>query len=102
MSGFVVAAAYEHRLTAGWSVANFARVRLKRLWPLCALGLAVGLVCYAIVRAVKPSDDFLFPPLPLAGVTAMGEAKAKVRDLAPPAADALRRSIRPSGPNSQI
>ncbi|MEI9991212.1 MAG: acyltransferase [Rhizomicrobium sp.] len=72
MSGFVVAAAYETRLRAGWGVARFALVRLKRLWPVYALSFVLAIACYLTVRAVKPSDDFLFPALPLASVVAMG------------------------------
>lgn len=72
MSGFVVAGAYEDKLKSGWGVANFLRARLARLWPLYALSFVVGLSCYAVARALKPSDDFLFPAMPLAGVVAMG------------------------------
>lgn len=72
MSGFVVAGAYEDKLKAGWGVANFLRARLARLWPLYALSFVVGLACYVIARALKPSDDFLFPAMPLASIVAMG------------------------------
>ena len=47
MSGFVVAFAYEHRLTSGWSVAGFMRARIVRLWPLYLLGTAIGAVVFA-------------------------------------------------------
>jgi peptidoglycan/LPS O-acetylase OafA/YrhL len=72
MSGFVVAAAYETRLQAGWGVTRFLVVRLKRLWPLYALSFVVGIACYLTVRAVNPADHFLFPALPLASVVTMG------------------------------
>lgn len=42
LSGFVVAHAYSPRLTQGLSALAFLRVRVVRLWPLYALGLAVG------------------------------------------------------------
>lgn len=71
MSGFVVAASYEQKLVAGGGVGAFMAVRLKRLWPLYALSFVIGLICYAVARHLKPSDDFLFPAMPLAGVTAM-------------------------------
>ncbi len=72
MSGFVVAAAYEEKLKSGWSVVGFLRTRLMRLWPLYALSFVVGLSCYAVARTLKPSDDFLFPALPLGSIVAMG------------------------------
>lgn len=63
-------------MSSGWSRAGvpgrFALVRLKRLWPLYALGLAVGLGFYIAVRIVKPSDNFLFPAMPVASVAVMG------------------------------
>ncbi|HEY0107930.1 MAG TPA: acyltransferase [Rhizomicrobium sp.] len=71
MSGFVIAASYEAQLQAGGGVAAFLAVRLKRLWPLYALSFAVGLGCYAVVRAVAPTDNFLFPAMPVATVTLM-------------------------------
>jgi peptidoglycan/LPS O-acetylase OafA/YrhL len=72
MSGFVVASAYEQKLKQDWSIARFIAVRLKRLWPLYLLSFVVGITCYLIARELKPSDNFLFPPLPLSSVVAMG------------------------------
>jgi peptidoglycan/LPS O-acetylase OafA/YrhL len=43
MSGFVLATAYESRLMAGMSVADFLRVRLIRLYPLYLLGTLLGI-----------------------------------------------------------
>jgi len=43
LSGFVIAYAYEARLAAGMSAAQFLTLRLVRLYPLYALGLAVAL-----------------------------------------------------------
>ena len=42
LSGFVVAHAYSPRLSQGMSPWGFLRLRVVRLWPLYALGLAVG------------------------------------------------------------
>jgi peptidoglycan/LPS O-acetylase OafA/YrhL len=42
LSGFVVAHAYSPRLSQGLSALAFLRVRVVRLWPLYALGLAFG------------------------------------------------------------
>ena len=47
ISGFVVAHAYESRLAAGLSVPGFARLRLLRLYPLHALGMALGALVVA-------------------------------------------------------
>lgn len=43
LSGFVIARAYEERLFAGMGAARFMWLRLVRLYPLIALGLALGL-----------------------------------------------------------
>lgn len=42
ISGFVVAHAYEGKLTAGLSVSGFLKLRLLRLYPLHALGMLLG------------------------------------------------------------
>lgn len=47
MSGFVVAFAYEHRLKTGWSLGDFMRARIVRLWPLYLLGTAIGAAVFA-------------------------------------------------------
>ena len=44
LSGFVVAVAYEDRLRIGLSLPRFCRVRLARLYPLLAAGMAFGAV----------------------------------------------------------
>jgi peptidoglycan/LPS O-acetylase OafA/YrhL len=49
MSGFVVAHAYERRLLSGWSVSQFIRTRVIRLWPLYLLGTAIGAAVFATV-----------------------------------------------------
>jgi peptidoglycan/LPS O-acetylase OafA/YrhL len=65
MSGFVIAAAYEQRLVDGWSVSAFMAVRLKRLWPLYALGVVAGVACFEVVRLLKPEASFAFPHMSL-------------------------------------
>lgn len=45
LSGFVVASAYDERLAGGgWGPGRFLLVRAIRLWPMMALGVALGLV----------------------------------------------------------
>ncbi len=44
LSGLVVAQAYEGRLRAGMSFISFAKLRLIRLYPMIALGTALGFV----------------------------------------------------------
>ena len=55
MSGFVVERAYGERLRTGWSAAAFARARLARLYPLYALGLALGIATDLALGAWKGS-----------------------------------------------
>lgn len=66
MSGFVVAAAYEARLRGGWGAGEFLLVRLKRLWPLYALGVALGVGCFLAIRWAEPEAAFAFPPMSVA------------------------------------
>lgn len=54
LSGFVVAHAYSPRLSQGLSALAFLRVRVVRLWPLYALGLAAGV---AAVIGFRLSHD---------------------------------------------
>jgi peptidoglycan/LPS O-acetylase OafA/YrhL len=42
MSGFVLALSYENRLLSGMSPIGFFRLRILRLWPLMAVGVAIG------------------------------------------------------------
>jgi peptidoglycan/LPS O-acetylase OafA/YrhL len=44
LSGFVIAHAYEGRLRAGMGFPRFALLRIIRLWPLVALGVAFGVL----------------------------------------------------------
>jgi peptidoglycan/LPS O-acetylase OafA/YrhL len=48
MSGVVLANAYEQRLKAGLSTKTFARIRLVRLYPLYALGVAFSVLALAL------------------------------------------------------
>jgi len=50
LSGFVIAAAYERRLTDGMSLPAFARIRLIRLYPLILLGLLLGVAWPRVAR----------------------------------------------------
>ncbi len=44
LSGFVIAHAYEARLLGGMKLGIFTLTRLIRLWPMMALGIALGIV----------------------------------------------------------
>lgn len=49
LSGFVIAHAYQEKLVAGaMSPRDFLRVRIVRLWPLAALGGAIGAVASVV------------------------------------------------------
>ena len=70
LSGFVIAHAYERRLAAGLSPARFLALRYLRLWPVYALGAALGLVsalCHAMPgkEALTPSEIARVAPLAL-------------------------------------
>jgi peptidoglycan/LPS O-acetylase OafA/YrhL len=71
MSGFVVAGAYEDRLADGMSAWAFLLVRLKRLWPLYALGVVLGVCEFSLVRFLRPEAAYAFPPMPLAAAAAL-------------------------------
>ena len=72
MSGFVVAAAYEERLLDGWGVGAFMAVRLKRLWPVYAVGVVLGAASFAAIRLLRPDLSFVMPHAAPAQVFAMG------------------------------
>jgi peptidoglycan/LPS O-acetylase OafA/YrhL len=55
LSGFVVARAYEARLLQGMSLSTFAVIRLRRLYPLIFLGVALGALIVGM-RAVLKKD----------------------------------------------
>lgn len=52
LSGFVIANAYERRLAAGLAPSGFMQIRLNRLYPLYALGLALGVVSILLIWAL--------------------------------------------------
>ena len=56
LSGFVIAHAYEQRLAAGLSPARFMMMRYLRLWPVYALGAAIGLLA-ATLHALPGRDN---------------------------------------------
>jgi peptidoglycan/LPS O-acetylase OafA/YrhL len=41
-------------------------VRLRRLWPLYALGVVLGVVCFLAIRWTRPEEPFVMPPMPMA------------------------------------
>ena len=49
LSGFVMAHYAEPRLAQGWSVEGFMRARLRRLWPMMAMGIIGGALAFATV-----------------------------------------------------
>lgn len=60
LSGLVLGLAYQDRLVRGMSVGAFARLRVVRLWPLYALGSAIGLI--TIVAPVASSLGAVWRP----------------------------------------
>lgn len=59
LSGFVIAHAYDARLAAGMSAKEFIARRVLRLYPLFALGLALGLVAAVTYIAVGEGENTL-------------------------------------------
>lgn len=55
LSGFVVALAYGERMAQGMGARAFLRARFVRLWPLFALGMAVGLSAF-VIRGLRFGD----------------------------------------------
>ena len=53
LSGFVVARDYEVRLKNGMPFFSYLRIRLIRLYPLMALGIAAGLIAYICGAPLK-------------------------------------------------
>ncbi|MDR3507858.1 MAG: acyltransferase [Caulobacteraceae bacterium] len=56
LSGFVIAHAYESRLAKGLSPGRFMTLRYLRLWPVYALGVALGLTA-ALLQAFAGRDN---------------------------------------------
>jgi peptidoglycan/LPS O-acetylase OafA/YrhL len=63
LSGFVIAHAYEAKLTGGLGRRAFVRVRLIRFYPLYAAGLLVGLLKEGLLIATH--NGYAFSPLGL-------------------------------------
>jgi peptidoglycan/LPS O-acetylase OafA/YrhL len=58
LSGFVLAHAYDPRIAAGLSVADFMRIRLIRLYPLYLLGVGLMVTTLLLGRALHQPDDW--------------------------------------------
>ena len=67
MSGFVVAYAYEGRLLGGWTLGDFMRARVARLWPLYLLGTAIGLAVFS-TTVTDPAMAAALTMMAVAGV----------------------------------
>lgn len=70
LSGFVIARGYEDRLQEGLTPGRFLLLRLRRLYPVIAVGIAAGAVV-AMLRGMDPREAIirlviqaLFLPLP--------------------------------------
>jgi len=71
LSGFVIAHAYQRRLEQGLAPTRFLALRYLRLWPVYALGAALGVVsalCHAMPgkEALGPSEIARAAPLAVA------------------------------------
>jgi peptidoglycan/LPS O-acetylase OafA/YrhL len=53
LSGFVLALAYEPKLRDGLSSLAFIRARIRRLWPLVAVGVALGATCHLLLGEAR-------------------------------------------------
>ena len=71
LSGFVIATAYGGRLAAGWSFRDFIITRLKRLYPLHALGMVLGAVTTAMLIVSERTPISESAPT-LAALTTLG------------------------------
>jgi peptidoglycan/LPS O-acetylase OafA/YrhL len=60
LSGFVLGIAYEPKLRGGMPAWSFLWLRVRRLWPVMAIGAAIGLVPFAIA-GVLPQALTLLP-----------------------------------------
>ncbi len=64
MSGFVIASAYERRLTGGLGVGGFLGIRLRRLAPMWMAGVALGLALVLAVPTAAPARTLILLALP--------------------------------------
>jgi peptidoglycan/LPS O-acetylase OafA/YrhL len=58
LSGFVIAANYDHRFLAGLSAKQFLSARLRRLAPVYWTALALTLLAALVVEHYRPAPDF--------------------------------------------
>jgi peptidoglycan/LPS O-acetylase OafA/YrhL len=56
LSGFVITKAYRQRIATGMAFSEFAALRIKRLYPMFAVGLGLGVVAVLLKIAVGQSD----------------------------------------------
>jgi len=71
LSGFVIAHAYEGRLRGGLRVAEFAKIRIIRFYPLYGLGLALGIARYLMLKAGHNPDALPTVDLVMATLTGL-------------------------------
>src|SRR5581483_10140895 len=58
LSGFVIAANYEHRLASGLAATSFLAARIRRLGPVYWVSLVLAVIAALIVELYPPSPDF--------------------------------------------
>ena len=63
LSGFVISHSYEKRLKAGMSLFEFMRVRIIRLYPMVAVGLAIGFLFFFLKLILTQKWERLLPGL---------------------------------------
>lgn len=69
LSGFVIASAYEDRLTSGMSTLRFMQIRVIRLYPLYVFSLGIGALAYCMnSRLLGTFDPSFFVLAVLAGL----------------------------------
>lgn len=74
LSGFVLSHAYDRRFAAGLAWGSFMQLRLRRLWPVMAIGVALGVAlawgdgAAPDLLAIRTVAALLFVPLPLATI----------------------------------
>ncbi|UTU09693.1 acyltransferase [Caulobacter phage BL47] len=59
LSGFIIAHAYDKKLAGDLTTKTFMIARLKRLWPLHLVGMALGLIAYAALALSQGKADTL-------------------------------------------
>lgn len=64
LSGYVMARTYEHRFAAGLRPLRFMALRYRRLWPVMAIGIAIG----APMAAIEIGDPAVYAPIAIANL----------------------------------